>query len=210
MGGHEDKAKDEDKSMEAAREREQPQEPPASTSRQDTSDDEEDDVEMEGDMNLDFRVRCPLYKIPQLNCPWIGTPGNLQNHVTHEHTDILQTGPRFKCKSLTDNGLLILYNSEIFLYYKRIEDDGTWHALVQQLGTTDKKYRYKIQLTSGDPAVENINLTFRVKNISESFERIFDSGRCMAMQQNVMKRFVRNGEINMTITMNEISSRRQI
>jgi hypothetical protein len=158
---------------------------------------------------MNFRVRCPLFKVSPKWCAWVGTVGNLENHVTDSHADILKRGSNFDCQSVTNNALLILYNSEVFLYYKCIKDDGMWYALVQHIGITNKKYKYTIKILSVDNIINCIMFRFRTSKISETFKRIFVAGRCMAIEQTVLKPFIRNDRIRMTVTIEEFVSNTQ-
>jgi hypothetical protein len=155
-----------------------------------------------GHANVNSEVKCPLFKIPYISCGWIGKPGNLEKHLTQAHSSIVKRSPTFTCSSLSNNVLVILSNNEIFLYYKYISYTDIWYAVVQKVGITNKKFRYKIDFLSEN---FNDNLTFRheVSKTTEPFEIIFDARNCMAIRRYHLEPFIRNGEICMIVAITE-------
>jgi hypothetical protein len=162
----------------------------------------EEEEEGEGEeVKMNIYVTCPLLKIPQKTCPWIGSLRQLKEHVVWTHSGILKTVSTFQCTSLHTTALLILFNEELFLYYKFISDYGHWYAVVQQVGTTNKKYMYKIKLHSEDETVPDRVYIFRVTSIREDFEVLFDAPRCFASTDQNMEPFITEHGVDMRVTL---------
>jgi hypothetical protein len=177
----------------------------------DYDDDDCGDIEMtadeeneEGKLHSCVLVRCPLFKSFPAKCVWFDSLGKLENHVRDSHADILTNGPNFVCKSLKDNVLLILFDAEIFLYHKYFNRNGMCYAAVQQVGITNKKYKYTIKLLSVENTMGRIVISFLMDNVSTRFRRIFEDGRCMALEKNVLKPFIKNDKINMIVNIKEV------
>jgi hypothetical protein len=164
------------------------------------------DVEMEAEKgqegNMDSMVTCPLFKIPNTTCIWTGTLGNLEKHVMYTHASIIRRSCIFYCRSFKNTALLIFFNSEMFLYYKHISYTGIMYAVVQQVGFTNKNYRYSIKLLAGDE--EDIIFNFGMHKISEALEVVLDARNCFALTGDRLEPFIRNYEINMVVSIYEV------
>jgi hypothetical protein len=163
------------------------------------SDDDDDDEEL--DMNS--TSRCPLDKIPDRACAWADTLHNLEEHVMLTHGEIVRRHPSFSCNTTKSNVLLILHHKEVFLYYKCVSDTGIMHAIVQQVGITNRKYRYTVVLGSADNS-DNVTATFRISRTSRPFEVVFEAGKCLAVKGDRLERFIQNNEINMFLSIKEV------
>jgi hypothetical protein len=149
-------------------------------------------------------VTCPLSKVPEITCIWVGNLGHLERHVTNAHAAILRRCRVFRCGTFQNKVLLILFNQEIFLYYKHVSYTGIVYAVVQQVGVTNKSYRYIIELRTEDETVDNITFSFKIENTSQPLEMVFDARRCMAMTDESLEPFVVNKELNMWVKISEI------
>jgi hypothetical protein len=78
---------------------------------------------------------------------------------------------------------------------------------VQQVGVTNKKFKYSITLSAYD-SVDNISFSFPVTDVSVPYEIIFDAGRCMAITEDRLEPFVRNRQLEMVVRLREVRARR--
>ncbi|PNF18194.1 hypothetical protein B7P43_G18103 [Cryptotermes secundus] len=180
----------------------------AEPSHLERKDDSKKDTEQEEDVKMSCMVTCPLYQVPKGTCIWDGDLRDLKKHVTGTHTDILRTGWLLSCNSLQSKVLLILYNEEIFLYYKCCDmKQGMMYVAVQQAGITNSKYRYRVEFFALEAGVRNITYSFRTHSTRESIQDIFDTRRCVALDVDRLKPFIINNELHMTVKLNEINSR---
>jgi hypothetical protein len=157
-------------------------------------------------VNLNSVILCPTLKLSEAPCDWYGALRNLKNHVLSSHTNILRRGNVFDCNTLENAVCLILYRGEIFLYYKYVSHTGIMYAVVQQVGVTNKKFKYSISLY-GDDSVDNISFSFAVTDVSVPYEIIFDAGRCMAMTEDRLEPFVKNRQLEMVVRVREVRAR---
>ena len=174
---------------------------------------DDDEFEMErgerrrAAVNMNSVLLCPTHKLSDAPCVWYGALRNLKNHVNSSHTNILRRSNVFDCNSLDNTVRLILYRREIFLYYKYVSHTGIIYAVVQQVGVTNKKFKYSISLSAYD-YVDNISFSFPVTDVSVPYEIIFDAGRCMAMTEDRLEPFVRNRQLEMVVRLREVRARR--
>jgi hypothetical protein len=149
---------------------------------------------------------CPLEKIPEVRCEWIGSLSQLLDHVKTKHRDRITSRNYFSCKSLKATHWLTIYNGELFLYYKHIKD-GQWHACVQTAGLTGALFKSVFILRSHDESNnEAIEMSFAVDLIT-TFEQLYRYGRCLLLDDIVVKRFVRSNQMNMVVSIEEIRRR---
>jgi hypothetical protein len=158
-------------------------------------------------VNMYSVILCPTHKLSDAPCVWYGALRNLKNHVTSSHTNILRRGNVFNCNNLDNTVRLILYRREIFLYYKYVSHTGIVYAVVQQVGLTNKTFKYKISLSADDP-VDSISFSFAVTDVSVPYEIIFDACRCMAMTEDCLEPFVKNRQLEMVVKLREVRARR--
>jgi hypothetical protein len=157
--------------------------------------------------NMNSALPCPTFKFSGTLCDWYGTLRNLKNHVICSHKGILRRDNVFHCRTLQKAMAVILYHGEIFLYYKHVSYTGIIYAVVQQVGTTNKKFKYTIVLSAED-SVDNMNLSFAVTNIVVPLEIIFDAGTCMAMTEDRLEPFVKHRQLEMVVRLKEVRTRR--
>jgi hypothetical protein len=156
------------------------------------------------DIDMNSTVTCPLAKVSDDICAWVGTLGTLEEHVEEEHADVLSRGCVFGCDSLTNNVLLLLDNNEIFLYYKYISQSGVMFVIVQQVGVTNRKYGYIVELVAINDE-DDILETFTAYKITEPFEPIFDNRRCMVIRIDSLGPYIEDGDLAMSVGIHELN-----
>jgi hypothetical protein len=159
----------------------------------------------------DGKTRCPLFKIEQIKCLWLGSLESLQEHLENMHEHFIKRGPTLFCTSLTDTQFIILFNGEIFLYYKHVSDTGIMYVVVQQVGITDTRYQYKVEFNM--PSVIGSKISHIIhtdmSNISESFEDIFKTRMCMSIQKARLAPFIKFNILFMKVTITEFRPRKR-
>ena len=167
---------------------------------------EEEDEDEDVDMNS--LIPCPVLKVTTATCDWHGTLRNLQRHLNNRHNALLRSGNIIYCKIFQKAMSIIQYHGELFLYYKHISYTGIMYAVVQQVGLTNKKFKYTISLIADDPQ-ENITFTFAVTHISVPFEILFDAFRCAAITEDHLDPFVKNDQVEMAVHLREVILRKK-
>jgi hypothetical protein len=147
-------------------------------------------------------VICPLANIPRAKCAWTGFLHQVLGHVTTYHKDKITNGNYFKCTSLQDAYWLTIYKGEIFICYKHVKD-GILYAAVMKVGLKADMFRGIFILKSPDPkSGEAIEMGFGVELV-DNMEEVFNSGRCLMLDDVVVKRFAINREMNMAVSIEE-------
>jgi hypothetical protein len=104
---------------------------------------------------------------------------------------------------LQDAYWLTIYKREIFISYKHVTD-GIWHAAVMKVGLTADMFKGIFVLKSPDPkSSETIEAGFGVELV-DNMEEIFNNGRCLMLDDVVVKRFAINREMNMAVSIEEL------
>ncbi|KDR11331.1 putative E3 ubiquitin-protein ligase sinah [Zootermopsis nevadensis] len=151
-------------------------------------------------------VSCPLEQIPEVLCWWKGCLSEVLDHVKKNHGDRLTSKNYFRCPSLESTHWLTEYKGELFLYYKYIKD-GEWNACVQSVGLTEDEFKGVFVLRSHNAnSNEVIEISFVVQLIT-SLDNVHRSGRCLLLDHIVVKQFIKNKQMNMMVSIEEILKR---
>jgi hypothetical protein len=95
--------------------------------------------------------------------------------------------------------------SEIFLHYQCVEGNK-WYSAVQHVVTSNTesgfKCRYKLW---ADDGIEEITETHKVHSWKQDFHSIFKSGTCFRHDDEVIKRFLKDDKLNLTLDIIKIA-----
>jgi hypothetical protein len=135
----------------------------------------------------------------------VGRLAHILDHVKKCHSDRLTSRNYFNCYSIEDVEWLTIYKGELFLYYKYIKE-GIWHASVYSVGLTTAKFKGVFILRSHDETSnEAIEMSFAV-DLIDTFESVFKSGRCLILDEIVVRNFIQNRQMNMAVSIEEINT----
>jgi E3 ubiquitin-protein ligase SIAH1 len=149
-------------------------------------------------------LRCPLNKFPSVICSWKGLMSKFKTHVRDSHGSYYKDAPHVASHNVGNGEAVRFISDEIFLYYKRIKD-GKWSAVVQLVGTKEEASQYKCQFTlCGANGVDKIVETFVVRSFTEDFSDSFRSGKCLMLDDKVVRNFVVDGKLNLTVSISRI------
>ncbi|KDR11334.1 uncharacterized protein LOC110837184 isoform X2 [Zootermopsis nevadensis] len=163
------------------------------------AEEEEEEGEWE-EVDLFSEIACPFLKIEHDRCFWGGRILRLKNHMVLTHFNVLRLYSTFTCAATDTTASLLVVDSEVFLYYKFITEYGHWYVVVQQVGTTNKKFRYRIKLHSEDETIPDRIYIFRVTRITVDFEVLFDAEKCFVSSDAEMEPFVTDLGADMRVT----------
>ncbi|XP_069680150.1 neurofilament medium polypeptide-like [Periplaneta americana] len=152
------------------------------------------------------RVRCPLYHLSTYFCYWYKEAELLESHVRADHSEMVREGPDFHCLCIKENALIIIFNGEIFLYYKCFR--GTMcYVSIKQIFSSDKLYKYTVTISNPVNNIPYIPVTFNVLKRNEILAQVFRQGRCLALDSTFIEscRTI-YGTINMSISISEASN----
>jgi hypothetical protein len=93
--------------------------------------------------------------------------------------------------------------NQAFLHYKRVRD-GRHECAVQLIGIISEAFKYKCEFKlCAANGIEQISKICIVRSYIEDFDTTNNSGKSFCIDDVVVKNFVVDGEVNMTITLSE-------
>jgi len=147
------------------------------------------------------KIQCP-YNLPN-SCSWEGFRSDLKEHAKAAHEVYILERSTF-VSPLPSCFAFVSCFDELFLYYSK-NRDGRYYAAVQLIGTSTEASKYKCQFTlRAANGIEQISNTFLVQGYSEDWERIFNSGKCLNLDEETAKIFVVNENIELTLTLSTV------
>jgi E3 ubiquitin-protein ligase SIAH1 len=147
-------------------------------------------------------IKCPLHLAEQ--CSWKGLKDDLKEHAKAKHSNAVITVSTFHCPKLSGAVGFVSYFGELFTYCKQ-KRHGRHYVAVQLIGTNSEASKYKCEFTlHAANGVEQISNTFLVQGYSESFETIFNSGKCLNLDASTVKLFVVENKLNLTVTLSTV------
>jgi len=148
------------------------------------------------------KIKCPKPFIGE--CSWIGLKNDLKEHVKSAHPKAFVKDSVLFNSELIDCWAFFSYFGELFAYYKR-KRDGRFYAAIQLIGTSSEASKYKCEFTlRAANGIEQISKTFLVQGYSQDWERIFNSGKCLKLDEDTAKHFVEENKINLTVTLHRV------
>jgi len=100
--------------------------------------------------------------------------------------------------------MFVSHFCELFTYHKS-RKDGIYYCAVQLFGTSSEAAKYKCQFKLyAANGVEQISSIFFVRSSSEDFETIFNSGRCLRLDEVTAQNFLVEHDLNLTITLSKV------
>ncbi|KAJ9590526.1 hypothetical protein L9F63_016428 [Diploptera punctata] len=143
---------------------------------------------------------CPLHYISHVKCPWMGCLSKVIKHLKAFHNEHVEYVSIFLCKSMMNTYKLVIFNGEVFLYYKMVKY-GVLYALVRRIGLTSQTYRCVFSLKHHDRCKrESITISTPVLVLDKQLDEIFDSGTCLIIEKQVLHYYMELSEINFWTT----------
>ena len=148
------------------------------------------------------KIKCPLQLV--LKCSWNGLKYDVKEHVKSEHPRFLYEKSTFPDIYLSNTWAVVYFFDELFTYHKEIKE-SRYYAAVQLIGTSSQASKYKCEFTLRVAnGIEQISNTFLVHGYSEDFGTIFNSGKCLNLDEETVKNFVVDKKLNMTVTLSTV------
>jgi hypothetical protein len=148
------------------------------------------------------KIKCPLHIL--IVCSWNGLKNDLKEHANAAHNANLLINPKFSSHTLNTAGAIVSIFGELFTYYKE-KKDGRYYAAVQLIGTSSEASKYKSEFTlRATNGIEKISNTFLVHGYSEDWEKIFNSGKCLKLDEDTVKHFVQENQLQLTVKLSRV------
>jgi hypothetical protein len=150
-------------------------------------------------------IRCPFHLFK--TCSWNGLKNDLKEHAKAAHLEYFFVGSEFKFPLLSEALAIVSCFGELFTCCK-LKKNGRYYAAVQLIGTSSEAAKYKCEFTlRAANGVEQISNTFFVRGYSEDFETIFNSGKCLNLDEETFKSFVEEKDLKLTVTLSTVYDR---
>ncbi|XP_023723682.1 E3 ubiquitin-protein ligase Siah1 isoform X1 [Cryptotermes secundus] len=153
-------------------------------------------------------LTCPASREKDTYCAWQGIKMNLPSHIkTHEHQQLSVAQPFLvdSCRVWPEKilRLFLLYEDEIFTYYRLVFED-TWYSMVHQVGLTRRKFESAFKL-DGANGKDRIRMTVPVPVRDDESACSLFSGKCFRIPGNMIQHFIKHQYINLTIFLNDVT-----
>jgi E3 ubiquitin-protein ligase SIAH1 len=149
-------------------------------------------------------MKCPMNKFSSVKCSWKGLLSEFKTHVTESHEDYYKDSPYIKSHNVGNAEAVRFIMNETFLCCKRIKE-GKWFCVVQMVGTREEASKYRSEFAlSGANGIDKIVETFVVRSFTEDFSESFQSAKCLVLDDKVVRNFVEDGKLNLTVTVSLI------
>lgn len=142
--------------------------------------------------------KCPVNNIPGINCSWEGTPKNFKSHIRKVHREYVIESNSISCGTGTRAAVWFAM-SEIFLNYQCVQGNK-WYSAVQHVVTSNTDLRFKCRYKlRADDGIEELTETHKVHSWKQDFQSIFKCGRCFRHDDEVIKCFLKDEELDLTL-----------
>jgi hypothetical protein len=137
-------------------------------------------------------------------CSWKGLKNDLEKHASAKHPhNFLGTSVLQFIYSLNCLVILSCYGN-LFTFYRKFKD-GRLCCAVQLIGTSSEASKYKCRFTlSATNGIEEISNTFLVRSYVENWETIFNSGKCLRLDELTLRNFYAQPYSTCTLTLSTV------
>jgi hypothetical protein len=148
------------------------------------------------------KIKCPLHLLK--TCSWNGLKSNLKEHAKAAHPNYFVEVSSFYIPQISETLVIVSCFGELFTYYQEIHD-GRLYGAVQLIGTSSEASEYKCEfILRAANGVEQISKTFLVHGYSEDWETIFNSGKCLSLEEATARNFFVQNELNLAMKLSRV------
>ena len=148
------------------------------------------------------KIKCPLLIL--WKCSWNGLKNSLKEHVEEAHSEFNNNTPTISSPILNSAGAFLSCFGELFAYYKQ-KKDGRYYCAVQLIGTSSEASKFKCEFTlSAANGIEQISKTFLVQGYSVDWETIFNTGKCLKLDEDTAKHFIEENKLKLTVKLSRV------
>ena len=142
------------------------------------------------------KIKCPLHL--RKTCSWNGLKNDLKEHAKAAHPKHFKEVSTFRCSKLSwCLGVLYCFGDLFTCYLQK--RGGRYYCAVQLIGTSSEASKYKCEFTlRAANGIEQISKTFLVHGYSEDFETVFNSGKCLNLDEETVKIFVEENKLKLS------------
>jgi hypothetical protein len=151
------------------------------------------------DVCVYWKIKCPLHLSKM--CSWYGFKNKLKEHVNAAHPNNFFRSTSFQIRRITESAVIFYCFDDLFTCYQKIKD-GRFYCVVQLIGASSEASKYTCEFTlRAANGIEQISKTFLVHGYSEDCETIFNSGKCLNLDEDTVLHFCVDDELDMIVKM---------
>jgi hypothetical protein len=156
---------------------------------------------LEGDPNE--TVLCPMGKLPEAPCRWVGKRSWREMHVVMSHSMNLYYSNRYTTMSFKSAAILNAYTEYFLCYTIPRNDPNKLYCVVQHACQTHNcmlTYQYRCEIRAAN-GYEKITDTRLVGHFADNFTTLTKLGKCVRFDADVVYYFAAgNDELNVDFT----------
>ena len=134
-------------------------------------------------------------------CSWNGFKTDFKEHAKAAHPQSFIQHQTINDSLLTPSAGILFCFGELFTFFKQ-KKDGRYNSAVQLIGTNKEASKYKCQyILRTANGIEEISKTFLVQGYSGDFGTIFNSRKCLNLDEETINLFVVDGNLKFTATL---------
>jgi hypothetical protein len=146
-------------------------------------------------------IECPMIQLK--SCYWKGHKSDLEEHAKAEHPNYFFDSSQIRSE-LSDNLHILSCFGQLFVHYQQTRD-GILYGAVRLIGTGTEASNYKCEFTLlAENGVEQISKTIFVRGYADDWETIFNSGRCLQLDEQTESYFLYATNSELTITLSTV------
>jgi hypothetical protein len=143
------------------------------------------------------KIKCP-FQIT-VKCSWEGIKRDFKEHAKAAHPKHFFESSGLRTQHFSDGLAILSCFSYLFTYCRQIKD-GRLYGAVQLIGTRSEASKYKCEFTlRAANGIEQISNTFLVRSYTEQFEAIFNSGKCLLLDEKTARCFLKQNNLHLII-----------
>jgi E3 ubiquitin-protein ligase SIAH1 len=148
------------------------------------------------------KIKCPFHFY--MTCSWNGLRNDLKEHAKAAHPDNFFEVSSFISTDISAGLEILSCFGQLFTYYQKARGN-TFYCAVQLIITSSEASKYKCKFTlRAENGIEQISNTFLVRGHSEDFETIFNSGKCLKLDRDTIKHFVKKNELKLKVKLSTV------
>ena len=148
------------------------------------------------------KIKCPLHLFKK--CSWNGLKNDLKQHAKAVHPTAFLKVSSFTSTYLSAGFVISSCFGQLFTYYQKVRG-GRLYCAVQLISTSSEASKYKCEFSlRAANGIEQISNTFLVRGYSEDFKTIFNSGKCLKIDEDTLKHFVKENKLKLTVTLSTV------
>jgi hypothetical protein len=147
-------------------------------------------------------IRCPFHMTE--NCSWNGFKIYLKKHAEEKHPDNFHKSPVLFSAKLSDVVVFLSCFGSLFTFCRKMKN-GRLYCSVQLIGTRREASQYKCNFTlRAENGIEEISKTFLVQSSTVPFGTGFNSGNCLNLDEETVRKFIVQNEVKLIITLSRV------